>query len=312
MKKKIIVFGVGQNYKNSEDRIKNIYDVVALVDNNISEIDGEEVYKPEKIFMFEFDGILVTPSDYDSIVAQLRGMNVPESKIYIRSFDDRFFRKSSVGIESFSQHFDDLIIASIFGMMNIDKPSYIDAGANHAFLCSNTALLYLHGSRGVLIEANPSLIFDLRQSRPEDICINIGLGADEGVLPFYILDESGGGRNSFSKQDAESWGLPIKEVVSIPVNTLDWIVNNYCNGVYPDFLDCDIEGLDYEVLKSCHFSNDGPKVICVEVREKDIYMFDKILKEKKYYRFCRIGENCIYVQNKYADLVSHLSSNLIS
>ena len=53
-----------------------------------------------------------------------------------------------------------------------------------------------------------------------------------------------------------------------------------------DFLNIDIEGLDFAVLKSINFKFYTPKLICVEVIEKnlvnsEIFLFLKDLKYKK-------------------------------
>ena len=46
--------------------------------------------------------------------------------------------------------------------------------------------------------------------------------------------------------------------------------------------------------------------MCVEVREKEIEAFDGMLSGKGYFRYCRMGENNIYVQEKYRDSLIHV------
>ena len=105
--------------------------------------------------------------------------------------------------------------------------------------------------------------------------------------------------------EAKRWKMPIQETIELPVTTLEKIVQEYCPEGFPDFLDCDIEGLDYSVLDSYDLRGNGPKVICVEVRWPDMEKFDQMLGAKGYFRFCRIGENNIYVRNEYAGIVIH-------
>ena len=90
------------------------------------------------------------------------------------------------------------------------------------------------------------------------------------------------------------------EIVELQVTTLSTIIDKFCPNGFPDYLDCDIEGMDYDVLESFDLYNDGPKVICVEVKKMQINKFDKMLKSKGYFRFCRIVCNNIYVRDEYS------------
>ena len=170
---------------------------------------------------------------------------------------------------TYAQFGEDLILANIFALRGIEKPSFLDIGAHHPVNCSNTALLYARGARGICVEANPNLIQAFQRLRPEDSIINIGCGTAEGKLDFYMIDQASG-RNTFDRATAEAFvaahpEFRIRETRAIPVLTLDQIVATYCEGIWPDLLSLDIEGLDYAVLQAAHFDGvRGPKVICVE------------------------------------------------
>ncbi len=170
---------------------------------------------------------------------------------------------------TYAQFGEDLILANIFALRGIEKPSFLDIGAHHPVNCSNTALLYTRGARGLCVEANPNLIQAFQDLRPEDKIINIGCGVAEGTLDFYMIDQASG-RNTFDRATAEAFiaahrEFRIRETRAIPVLSLDQIVSRYCADIWPDLLSLDIEGLDYAVLQAAHFdSTRGPKVICVE------------------------------------------------
>ena len=170
---------------------------------------------------------------------------------------------------TYAQFGEDLILANVFISRGIDKPSFLDIGAHHPVNCSNTALLYARGARGLCVEANPNLIQAFQDLRPEDKIINIGCGVAEGTLDFYMIDHASG-RNTFDRATAEAFvaahpEFRIRETRAIPVLSLDQIVTSHCGGIWPDLLSLDIEGLDYAVLQAAHFdSTRGPKVICVE------------------------------------------------
>lgn len=308
--RKAVIFGLGRNWRACEKNISKRFSIVGYVDNNWERIGGGAA-AVDSISHIEFDFIIVMPNDYEDMIKQLHDIGVSDEKIIVYKQEKSipwFNERETIGLTCFGQHFDDLVIAAIFGQIGIDKPTYIDLGANHPYDLSNTALLYRNGCRGINIEANPSLITEFEKERPEDINLCVGVSLKEGKLPFYKFSEISG-RNTFSKEEADRVCLAntkIKEVVELPVVTLKSIIDKYCPNGFPDFLDCDIEGLDYDVLQDYDLKGNGPKVLCVEVRPGDIEMFDSMLFAKGYFRYCRMGENNIYVQNKYKRQLSHM------
>ncbi|MCO6414642.1 FkbM family methyltransferase [Siccirubricoccus sp. KC 17139] len=174
------------------------------------------------------------------------------------------------GAVSYAQFAEDLILLNLFQRLGVDRPSYLDIGAHHPVHCSNTALFYARGSRGVCVEANPNLIPAFAELRPEDVTVNIGVGPTEGELPFYMIDEWSG-RNSFDRAATEAFvtahpEFSIREVRHIPVITLDQVVARHCGGAWPDLLSIDIEGQDLAALATSGLRRGaGPRIICAEV-----------------------------------------------
>ena len=166
------------------------------------------------------------------------------------------------GGRTYAQHGDDLAVLNIFKRLGIEKPSYLDVGAYHPFDLSNTALLHERGSRGINVEPNAVLFDAFRKARPEDTNIRAGVAPVSGELPFYHV-AADPGRFTFDKATAMTLGITYAEQVT--VYTLNEIVDGmFCNGIWPDLLSLDIEGLDVDVLASAHFGESSPKVLIVE------------------------------------------------
>lgn len=205
------------------------------------------------------------------------------------------------GHVTYSQSGEDLVILNLFKQLKIDLPSYLDLGAHHPETISNTALLYSRGCRGINVEANPNLAHIFPQYRPLDITVNVGIIPEHksGLthLEFYMFDATSG-RNTLSFEEAVRFehesGMKVKKTIQIPVMTLNQLVNKYCNGQFPHFLNCDLEGLDYEVLASADFSRSAPSIICVETRAENSYNMDMMMRTKGYAPYCRLGENNIF------------------
>lgn len=205
------------------------------------------------------------------------------------------------GGHTYAQHGDDLMILNIFKLMKIQKPSYLDLGAHHPFVISNTALLYKTGSRGVNVEANKDLVDLFNTYRPEDKNVHCGVGAKAGIFPFYKYSNLSG-RNTFSLDETERMKgkMTIKNIESLLVLELQEILETYCDGIYPDLLSTDIEGLDYEVLRSAKFTDkNSPKLIVTETRLEDAGKVKRLLFDRDYFCYCRMGENLFFIQQKY-------------
>ncbi len=169
---------------------------------------------------------------------------------------------------SFSQCGEDRIMEHVFILRGITTPSYIDLGANHPYYLNNTAIFYKAGSTGINIEANSQLINLFKVHRPKDLNLNFGVGPQEGEMDFYIFEDDT--LSTFSIEEVEqqkSLGRSLLAVNKVKLKHLNRLVNEYCDGKFPDILSIDLEGIDFEVLKSTDFSASKPKVICAETAE---------------------------------------------
>ncbi|OYV37331.1 MAG: hypothetical protein B7Z81_06165 [Acidocella sp. 20-61-6] len=187
--------------------------------------------------------------------------------------------------------------------------------------CSDTALLYSRGSRGVCVEANPNLIGAFGIMRPEDLTLCMGVGPAAGELDFFMIDETSG-RNSFDRATAEAFvaaypSFAIREIRKIQVLMLDDIVKGYCGGVWPDLLSLDAEGLDYEILAASRLNaQEGPKVVCVEAvsgndRDEGDHLAS-LLERRGYKPRGRTVANVIWVAAEAAQIGIHCEPGAIA
>ena len=158
---------------------------------------------------------------------------------------------------SYSQQGEDLIVESICGFLKIEKPTFLDIGAADPTGHNNTYLFYSKGCRGVLVEPNPALWRRLREVRPQDTLLNIGIGVtDQTEADYFVMSVPG--LNTFSKAQVErvisSPGrmTRIEKVLKMPLVNINKIIGEHFRGA-PDFLSVDTEGLDFDILKSVDF-----------------------------------------------------------
>ncbi len=192
-------------------------------------------------------------------------------KIRYKYFNETYYRN-----ECYSQHGEDLIINSCLHDLGIYKPSYIDVGAHHPFRLNNTYFFYLKGCKGINIEPDPHLFSLFVKQRPEDINVNVGVFKERSKMPFYVMHPNT--LSTFSHSEMENYkriGHELRETIQVNVETINDVIDKYNDGIFPDFLSLDIEGIDLEVLKTMNYEYNYPKVICVETTMYDGSLIDQ-------------------------------------
>jgi len=205
-----------------------------------------------------------------------------------------------LGGRSYAQHADDLILACIFKQLGIEKPSYLDIGAFHPFIISNTYYFYKHGSRGINCEPSPGLIDLFRTWRPYDLNLPYAVAPVRGRVPLFVTKDTDGRDSLLRAQLASDWAVEAIEVEAVTVTD---IVNEYCRGDFPDLLSIDIEGFDLAVLQSIQYEVMAPKVIIAEAMPWDNYGpgIRRFLEGAGYFFCFRAINNIIFVHERYRE-----------
>jgi FkbM family methyltransferase len=169
-------------------------------------------------------------------------------------------------LESYSQEGEDLVLNRIFDSKF--SGFYVDVGAHHPKRFSNTYFFYQRGWRGINIDAMPNSMIIFNQERPFDINLEIAIMGRQGRATYYQFNEPA--LNGFSEtislgrdglreykiiERTAISGMPLSDVLDrhMPPNTSI------------DFLTIDVEGLDFDVLKSNNWDRFRPKVILIEI-----------------------------------------------
>lgn len=169
--------------------------------------------------------------------------------------------------ESFSQQGEDIVLFhAVVDVMKVKEPVYIDVGAADPIKSNNTYLLYWTGGHGVLVEPNPMYAEMCRKARPRDKVVQAGIGVDETTAADYYEIKDAPMLNTFSSEQAEDLkkrGKIVERVTKMPLININRLIDEQL-GRTPDLLSTDIEGFDYQVLKSLDLSRHRPAVICAE------------------------------------------------
>jgi len=197
--------------------------------------------------------------------------------IYIKN--KFFFEKKSYAMEG-----EDLEIVKI--LKNINNGFYVDAGGFHPLDRNNTYLLYKKNWRGINIDLSEFSIDLFNFIRPKDININVAVSNSDESVTFYYQKELSQ-LSTIKKNIANQRMQGLIKEKKIKSNKLTTILNNSkFNKRKIDFLNTDVEGADFDALKSLDFKIYRPKLICVEIydeniEQSEIYIFLKKLNYTK-------------------------------
>ncbi len=168
---------------------------------------------------------------------------------------------------SFSQEGEDMILAKLFSEQNTTKGFYVDVGAHHPQRFSNTYYFYLQGWQGINIDAMPGSMDEFLKLRPNDINLEIPIADSQGILTYYEFNESAlnGFCQEISKERDGLYHYKIVGTKELQAYTLAEILDKYLPPARDiDFMNVDVEGLDYQVLKSNNWQKYRPKIVLAE------------------------------------------------
>ena len=163
---------------------------------------------------------------------------------------------------SYAQDGEDVLLRRAFPDDRIG--CYVDVGANDPVIDSVTKHFYDRGWQGVNVEPISDLCGRLRDARPRDINLNLGLSDREGQLTFFESPDLPGW-STFSPDLAASYRdrrMTLREH-QIPVTTLAQVCDEHVQGSI-DFLKVDAEGLEREVLSGGDWTRWRPRIVVVE------------------------------------------------
>ena len=181
---------------------------------------------------------------------------------------------------------------------------YVDVGAGHPRLASNTFGLYKRGWRGVLVEPNPQSARYLAQVRKGDQVVVAAIGLENGKTTLHVFDQDF--YSSISSQQVaklcDSGLRPNQEieVEIVPLSSLGLVANPF----EPTLLSVDCEGTDLEVLCSNDWDTYRPRVVLVEESFRTIEdptPIRQFLNEQGYALLGHTGATAMYVSSIFID-----------
>lgn len=190
----------------------------------------------------------------------------------IKNFFIRSLSKNKTFFTSYSQAREDVMLKYLFRkyLYKKQKGFYVDIGAFDPTKGSNTKYLYDCGWSGINIDANPTSIKKFNLYRKRDINLHIGISERPSKKTFFYFGKNDG-INSFSKSfiKKNKTEKNVKKILQVQTDKLSSILNLHLpNKQTIDLMDIDVEGLDFEVVKSNDWKKYRPKILMIELEAK--------------------------------------------
>ena len=155
---------------------------------------------------------------------------------------------------------------------------FVDVGAHDGIAINNTYFLEKElGWTGICIEPNPTVFENLKKNR-SCLCIQACAAAQEGVVKFIqakgYTEMLSGMVHTFDPRHLTRLKREITQhggsysIIDVPALNLNTILKEH-GFFHIDFLSIDVEGGEFEILKTIDFGTVDVSVICIENNYND-------------------------------------------
>ncbi|MBM3138556.1 MAG: FkbM family methyltransferase [Chloroflexi bacterium] len=203
---------------------------------------------------------------------------------------------------------EDVLVRKLVG--HIKNGFYVDLGAYHPFIHSNTAGLWLKGWSGINVDANPHSIRLFEQIRNADINIWAAVLPTQQIrenrevmlcIPDVPDDKHGiSARGSCQSGIVTSRGMT--KTIAVPaISVAEILERSHRNKI--DYLNIDLEGMDDAILKEFDFERYNPYVVSIEdyannINELITSNITSHMLNKDYSLIARAGPTSIFIKNQ--------------
>lgn len=145
---------------------------------------------------------------------------------------------------------------------------FLDIGAYDGETLSSTRALVNKGWSGVYVEPNPNVMNKLQEiaSLSNSDILQVAIGQSCGNVPFYVTNDM---LSSLDKDHVEKWEKSCQVVFdTIDVEVIDVNTLSQKIGYNYDFLNLDVEGINWDIFQQFDWSKWKFNVVCIEFDNK--------------------------------------------
>jgi FkbM family methyltransferase len=186
--------------------------------------------------------------------------------------------------------------------LDLTKEQYLEVGGNHPIATSATYLLHrLLGMRGVIVEANPQLLEDLRRVRPHDTIV-YGAVQTSDARTVQLSISNASELSSLDRRFVLEWDegkVGEREQIEVPALRINELIATQLEGRAPLFLSVDTEGTDLDIIRDLDLGRYRPGLIQIEPSDQFIennsHRMVEVLASSGYVLLIRTDVNLIFM-----------------
>ncbi len=301
----IAAWGAGSVFSSFDGSLSIDYIVDTDTDKWGSRLCGIDVYPPDKLKSIGKDqkcAIIITTVYLYEVINEIQSRELKVDyydavSLYPQPF--KFYEQFRYR----TAYAEDAIVKGLCDTWDIEINRYIDIGSNHPVYGNATYLFYSNGARGYLIEPNTNYKEVIKSLRPGDEILNIGISSDlfDGTFAKYYWFDGLDTRNTFDKENAEyTKNKYHKEYFEkdIAVRSLNSLMTNDIDEEI-DYINIDVEGLEWEILEKFEFDRFRIKVFNIEKGDERVR---SLIEDKGYIVSAETPSNWIFVLKDYMKL----------
>ena len=153
------------------------------------------------------------------------------------------------------------------------------------------------------------MIEEFKKARPNDVSLNIAIGGDRRTMTYSVFNDwasSNTCSDEFARGISEGQHVAISRKIEIETKPIGEIMEEYFPEKAPEFLNIDVENLDYEVLSSTDWERFRPLIVAVEdfeysANNPGISKIYKHLSDRGYLLFSRTIYTNFFIEHSFND-----------
>jgi len=174
----------------------------------------------------------------------------------------------------YTQNMEEKYITEAFIDFNTGR--FLDIGAYDGITFSSTRKLLESGWSGVYVEPDPAILVKLKENIKDfsnNQILDVALGINNSRMPWF--DSHGDMVGSISSDHAKKWEIKHEGRFVEVINVEELKKRAGCNF---DFINIDVEGINWEVFTQFDWALWNPKCICVEYDSKKKEITEILIK----------------------------------
>ena len=205
--------------------------------------------------------------------------------------------------KQYSQWGEDQYVKVFF--KDVQKGVYLDIGCFHPYMYSNTCLLHKKSWTGINVDINQTSIDLFNIVRPKDINLCTTIDENKKIFTMYY-DDPFSPVNTLDKNFYENLKESFfknKRILSIQSKTIKEIIEISKIENKVDFINIDVEGSDYDILKQIDLKKLKVKLVSIETHNvdgsasKNVDLISRFLEKNNFSIYKRIGPSTLFRLN---------------